>query len=445
MLFLDSTWDLVVERLKLTLSEANFTLWIRDLVAVAGPDGVLHVAAPNDFHRDYLKRSHWPAIESALAAVAPGRTAELVVRDAGTPAAVHPEPVPVSEREQPTRPRLHPLLNPLYNFDTFVVGPSNQVAHASALAVAQNLGRGYNPLFLAGGAGLGKTHLLHAISHVVHQADPKKHIHCMTAERFMNEFVSAIQRGKALEFKEKYRQGCDLLMIDDVHVLAGKEGTQEEFFHIFNTLYDNGKQIVLTSDKYPREMAGIEHRLRSRFEWGLISDIQPPEMETRIAIIRKKAESHHMAIPDEVAVFLATLSTTSVRDLEGYLTRLRAFSHFENTPITLEFARKTLAGLLGEPKVVGVDEILKKTGDYFNVRVQDIKSASRKASLTEPRHVAMFLTRELTDLSFPEIGARFGGKNHATVINACDNVRKRMQTDDRFQAVVTQLKKSLGG
>lgn len=445
----EPAWASVVEQLQARLAANQFELWIRPLRSSGVEGKTFHVLAPNDFHFDYVKRNFLEAILAAVESVAAGYRFNMAVgapvEAAAAAVTVTPaaEAIPVSEREMPDRPKLHPLLNGQYTFDSFVVGTSNQVAHASAQSVSENLGRAFNPLFLAGGAGLGKTHLLHAIGHSVHQADPKKRIYCMPAERFMNEYVSSIQRGKSIEFKEKYRQGCDLLLIDDVHTMAGKEGTQEEFFHIFNALYDNGRQIVLTSDKYPKDMPGLEQRLRSRFEWGLIADIQPPEMETRVAIIRKKAEFYHMALPDEVAIFLATLQTTSVRDLEGYLTRLRAFSNFENRPITLEFAHKTLANLMGEPKVVNTEDIMKKVADFFSVRVLDIKSSSRKASLTEPRHVAMYLSRELTDLSFPEIGQRFGGKNHATVINACDNVRKKMAIDAHFSAIVSQLKKTL--
>lgn len=452
----EASWQVVTERLRQQVGQPNFDLWIRPLRAGAPAGQKLTIISPNDFHLDYVRRNHAQAIVTLVEELMPGIEVVFEVaatedekEAAGAPprAAAGPElvqsPKPMMQPEPPESPRPHPLLNAHYTFETFVIGTSNQVAHASASAVAQNPGRAFNPLFLVGAAGLGKTHLLHAIGHAVHRTGQKKRIYCLPAERFMNEYISAIQRSKPLEFKEKYRKECDLLLIDDIHALAGREGTQEEFFHIFNSLYEQGKQIVLTSDKYPKDMPGLEQRLRSRFEWGLIADIQPPDMETRVAIIRKKAELNQMSIPDDVAVFLATLPTSSVRDLEGYLTRLRAFSNFENRPIDLEFARKTLAGLMGEPKVVNCEDIIKKVAEFYNVRVNDIKSSSRKAVITEPRHVAMFLTREMTGLSFPEIGQRFGGRNHATVINACDNVRNRMVADAQFGAIVTQLRKAV--
>lgn len=436
-------WEQIALQLQPSVGQPHFDLWIRPLKSQGLRDGVLVLASPNEFHLDYVRRNYAAAIEQAVRAA--GHALELTVVEGGQ---VPPPPVveaktPASEREQPDRPKAHPLLNAQYTFETFVVGTSNQVAHASASSVANNLGRAFNPLFLVGGSGLGKTHLLHGIGHEVYRADHKKRIFCLSAERFMNEYVTAIQRGNAIDFKEKYRRECDLLLIDDVHTLAGREGTQEEFFHIFNSLHENGKQIVLTSDKYPRDMSGLEHRLRSRFEWGLIADIQPPDGETRVAIIRRKAELAGMQLPDDVAYFLANLPTASVRDLEGYLTRLRAFSNFENRRIDIEFARHTLAGLMGNPKIVSCDAIMKAVTEAYGVRVADLRASSRTKAITEPRHVAMFLTRELTGLSFPEIGQRFGGRNHATVINACDNVRNRMLVDPQFAAIVTQIKKTL--
>lgn len=439
----EANWESLTRQLQSAIGQPHFDLWIKPLKYDGLRDQTLLVLSPNDFHLDYVRRNYGETIEKTLAAAGYNLELSVAPAPAETPAVSAEPKIPATQREQPDRPKSHPLLNAQYTFETFVVGTSNQVAHASASSVALNLGRAFNPLFLVGGSGLGKTHLLHAIGHEVYRTDSKKRILCLSAERFMNQYVTSIQRGNAMEFKEKYRRECDLLLIDDVHTFAGREGTQEEFFHIFNSLHENGKQIVLTSDKYPRDMSGLEHRLRSRFEWGLIADIQPPEAETRIAIIRRKAEIAGMTLPDDVAYFLANLATASVRDLEGHLTRLRAFSNFENRPIDLEFARRTLAGLMGTPRVRSSDDIIKAVADAFNVKVQDLRSASRKAAVTEPRHVAMFLTRELMGLSYPEIGQRFGGRNHATVINACDNVRNRMLTDQQFAALVHQLKRTL--
>jgi chromosomal replication initiator protein len=444
VMVMDPNWDAVVERLVPTLGRTNVDLWIRTLQCVSTTDQIFKLTSPNEFHRGHVMAHYGEALQSAIQAIAVGFGFEIsVVAPVDEPlSALPPPPVPASQLETPGRPQLHPLLNASYTFDSFVVGTSNQVAHASAQSVSENLGTAFNPLFLVGDAGLGKTHLLHSIGHAVHKANPKLRIHCLPAERFQNELVNAIQHARLPAFKDKYRLECDLLLIDDIHSVEGKERTQEEFFHIFNFLHESKSQIVLTSDKYPKDMPLLEQRLRSRFEWGLIADIQPPDMETRLAIIRKKAVLDRMVLPDDVALFLASLPTRSVRDLEGCLTRLRAFSHIEKKPIDMDFAQKKLASLMDGPKVVNIDDVMKTIADYHRVKVQELKSASRKAALTEPRHVAMYITRELTDLSFPEIGKRFGGRNHATVMNACDRVKERMLTDAQFAATVALLTKA---
>ncbi len=459
----EPTWNAVARQISTMVNDNMFDIWFRPLRQVSCVDNLLILAAPDDYHRKWVSDKYAEMLRVAAGMVVPGIRVEVIVQASGEQVTDAPvaEPVealvaveaaaalqedaslqaPISDSESPHRARLNPQLDPKYTFDSFVIGLSNQVAHASALAVADRLGS-YNPLFIAGGAGLGKTHLLHAIGHRFYQrTGGRKRTFCLSAERFMNEYVSAIQRGKAIDFKERYRRDCDLLLIDDVHTMAGKEGTQEEFFHIFNSLHAAGKQIVLTSDKYPKDMSGLEERLRSRFEWGLIADIQPPDTETKLAIIWRKTEAMRLELPNEVALFLASMPTTNVRDLEGYLTRIRAYSEFQNQPVTLSFAQRVLSIHMGEPKVISTDDIIRKVSDFYNVRPIDLKSSSRKASLTLPRHVAMYLVRELTELSFPEIGQRFG-RNHATVIHACDNVRKRRQSDPHFEAVVTALKKS---
>lgn len=459
------SWHSIAQQLSTAISSDQFDVWIRPLEQTACAEGVITVAAPNAYHCMWVTNNFETVLNSACDTVAPGYRIKVTVGALGTAEEMLSEQPPANgspvvngssptksssagpmvppARETGARSKRHPLLDSRYDFESFVVGPSNQVAHASAFAVAQNLGRTFNPLFIAGAAGLGKTHLLHAIGHSVwERSEGKKRIFCLSAERFMNEYVSSIQRSRAIEFKEKYRTQCDLLLIDDVHTLAGKEGTQEEFFHIFNSLYDLGNQIVLTSDKYPKDMSGLEERLRSRFEWGLIADIQPPDVETRLAIIGRKSEGMQMELPKEVALYLATMPTASVRDLEGYLNRIRAFSQFQNKEINLDFVQNVLAIHIGEPRQISVEDIIRKVADYFGVRVTDMKSKSRTASLTHPRHVAMYLARELTELSFPELGQRFGGRNHATVMHACDNVRKKRQSDPHFAAVISALRKT---
>ncbi len=446
-------WAAVTGLLLERLNPQTVALWIRPLQELSFADGVLTVTAPDAYHRKWVLEKYGPELTQAVEHVWPGTRFEIVVRTPGgggeapdgsaVQSALETESIPEPAPAQAlARAQYHPNLDPRYTFESFVVGSSNQVAHASAIAVAQNPGRTFNPLFIAGGAGLGKTHLLNAIGHAVFRADRRKSIQCIPAERFMNEFVSAIQQGTSIAFKEKYRR-VDVLLIDDVHTLAGREATQEEFFHIFNSLHDSGRQIVLTSDKYPKDMPNLEERLRSRFEWGLIADIQPPDLETKMAIIGRKAEPLGLTLPEAVRIFLASLPTANVRDLEGYLQRIRAYSEFQGKPVTLENVQEWLAIHMGQAREASCEEIIKKVADYYNVRPVDLKSSSRKASLTQPRHVAMYLTRELTSLSFPDIGQRFGGKNHATVMHGCDNVRNRMHADPQFAAVLNALKRSL--
>jgi chromosomal replication initiator protein len=459
-------WKLVSDRLQESINPQTYEVWIRPLQEMAVADGIISVTAPDSYHRKWVLSRYGTEIDKALGEVAPDHKLEIVIRSTETAATNGDENPGLDELHQPSapqaesqktlasvpaanglnelsRPLMNPLLDARYTFDSFVAGSSNQVAHASAKAVANNPGRAFNPLFLAGVAGLGKTHLLNAIGHDIYRRDPKMRIFCLPAERFMNEYVGSIQRGRSLDFKDKYRHGCDLLLIDDVHTLAGKEGTQEEFFHIFNWLYDHGRQIVLTSDKYPKDMANLEERLRSRFEWGLIADIQPPDLETKLAIIHKKAEMMKLYLPDEVSLFLASLSTTNVRDLEGYLVRIRAYSQFQDMKVSIENVQEWLSIHMGQQREASVEDIIKKVAEYYSLKPAELKSASRKAVVTEPRHLAMYIAREITNFSFPEIGSRFGGRNHATVIHAHDKMRTKVQSDPQYAALVKALIRSL--
>lgn len=444
-----TSWDGVAAELQTRLTAQAFDIWIRPLRLVSDDGSVLTLSAPDAFHCRWVGENYRTELAAAIAAAAPGRRVEFVVRSvtlAENEVALKPK-VSVAEGTSVTEdatPTFHPQLDKRYTFENFVVGPSNQVAHASAEAVAASPGATFNPLFIAGGAGLGKTHILHAIGHRIYQRFPRYRILCLSAERFMYEYVHSIRNGQSIEFKERFGQSCDVLLVDDVHTLAGREGTQEEFFHVFNRLHDLRKQMVFTSDKYPRDMSGLEERLRSRFEWGLIADVQPPNTETRLAIIGRKAELLEITLPPDVALYLASLPLTSVRDLEGCMNRLLAYSQFEKQPITLAAAQRWLASHMGERRAVTVDDILRRVCDFYDVRIPDLKSASRKASLTLPRHVAMYLCREVMKLSYPEIGSRFGGRNHTSVMHACESVRTKMQSDSRFAETVNALMRSLG-
>jgi chromosomal replication initiator protein len=335
-------------------------------------------------------------------------------------------------------------LLPKYTFDSFVVGASNQFAHAASKAVANQPGDHYNPLFIYGGVGLGKTHLVNAIGHQVLDRNEDARVVYLSSESFMNELIAALRRDRMDEFKSRFRR-VDVLIVDDVQFLAGRERTQEEFFHTFNSLYDGHRQIVLTSDKFPKEIPDLEERLRNRFEWGLIADIQPPDVETRVAILEKKAEIEGIDMPQEVAIFLATNIDSNVRELEGSLTRVGAFASLNKCPITVDFAREVLQSVLRDraDRAVTIETIQKAVCEFFRIRPTDLRSKKRTRTVALPRQVAMYLCRRHTDASFPVIGDRFGGRDHSTVIHAAQVVERRLRDDPAFRATVERLERLL--
>ena len=325
---------------------------------------------------------------------------------------------------------------------SFVVGAGNQFAHAASMAVAEQPAKAYNPLFIYGGVGLGKTHLLNAIgNHVAERSDLR--IAYLTTEQFTNEVINSIRYDKMMDLRKRYRS-IDMLMIDDIQFLAGKERTQEEFFHTFNTLYEARKQIVLSSDRFPKDMPDIEERLRSRFEWGLIADLQAPDVETRIAILRKKSEDEHISLPEDVIHFLANTMKNNIRELEGSLVRLGAYSSLTGQIITLEMAKNVLRDLIGEKKkIVSIEDIQEVVGAKFHVKIGDLKSRRRSKTLVHPRQIAMYLCRELTEASFPEIGRHFGGKDHTTIIHACRQIAKAKDADTNLHSTLEGLKEQI--
>ncbi len=334
-------------------------------------------------------------------------------------------------------------LNPRYSFQNFVVGSSNQFAHAASQAVAENPAKAYNPLFIYGGVGLGKTHLLSAIGNYALSNKKLARIAYVSSEQFTNEVINSIRYDRMGEFRGRYRN-IDMLLVDDIQFIAGKERTQEEFFHTFNTLYESQKQIVITSDLFPKEMPTIEERLRSRFEWGLIADIQTPDLETKVAILKRKAEIEKVVLNDEVALFLATNIQTNIRELEGSLIRLGAFSSLTGQEITVELAKTVLRDtLIGKGRVVSVDEIQKVVSDQFQIRVSEMRSKKRTKNLVYPRQIAMYICRELTQLSFPEIGRSFGGRDHTTVIHACRLIGEAKDEDVQLRKTLELLNKKL--
>jgi chromosomal replication initiator protein len=329
-------------------------------------------------------------------------------------------------------------LNPRYTFDTFIVGPSNQFAHAACRAVAEAPSRSYNPLFIYGGVGLGKTHLMHAVGQYVLQHDSKLKLTYISSERFMNEMINAVRYDRILDFRDRYRS-VDVLLVDDIQFVSGKEGTQTEFFHTFNALYDAQKQIVLSSDRPPHEIPALEERLRSRFEWGLIADIQPPDLETKVAILKRKAEAEAIPLPDNVAMFMAARVKSNIRELEGALIRLIAMASLTGNEITLEFAQGALKNVIeqDDEKAVTIESIQKYISDYYQLKPSDLRSKNNSKSVAMPRQVAMYLCKALTHASLPEIGRSFGGKHHSTVIHSIKKVDQLRRNDADFNKLIT--------
>jgi chromosomal replication initiator protein len=414
--------------LRETVSEGNFSAWFARVRPVALDGDTVVLGVPNHFSKEWIEGRYLEAIRGALTHVA-GRPLDVALVIVPTAEADEPEAL-VSEMSRSAAvhvPAELPQLHPKYTFDSFVIGSSNRFAHAAALAVAEGPAQAYNPLFIYGGAGLGKTHLLHAIGHYVRECHPNLVTRYITTEQFTNEFILGIQRGSIPEFHHRYRV-ADLLLIDDIQFLEGKERTQEEFFHTFNALHPKS-QIVITSDRAPKKIPTLEERLRTRFEWGLITDIQPPDLETRLAILQKKAHTEHLLVPAEVMSFIASRIQTNIRELEGALIRVAAYASLTQSEPTTELAQNVLQSLLPDTAEARVtpDLVISVTSDYFDVTSDEIRSASRSRPLVNARQMAMYLCRELTDLSLPKIGERFGGRDHSTVVHAMNKVRKQMQ------------------
>ena len=435
------TWTKLLNGVKGRVSETNFSTWFKPLKCLRMDGHRLYVQVPNPLFREWIA-NHYSSLFSEVAQeLGLGQvTVELVdLSDdpsqdlvLSAPAVLPPEARP--KAGVPAGRQFS--LNSNYRFDSFVVGPSNRFAFAACQAVAQTPSKSYNPLYIYGGVGLGKTHLMQSIGLELLTHFPNLRISYLSTERFMNEMISSIAHRQQPEFRERYRQ-VDVLLLDDVQFLAGKAGTQEELFHTFNALHEAQKQIVLSSDCPPRDLQSIEERLRSRFEWGLIADIQPPELETKVAILYKKAEAHKIAIPEEVALFIASRIKSNIRELEGCLLRLIAFSNFKGKPITLDLARETFQSLFHEDgHTLTVEAIQKHVAAAFKMKLTDLKAKTNKADVVVPRQLAMYLCKELTDASLPEIGRKFGGKHHTTVLHSIRKVEERMAKDPGIQQQV---------
>lgn len=433
----------VVESLKTKVSELNFNNWIRPATFSSPSTGQLKIAVPNKFIRDWITENYFDLIKYELFKVT-GVEHEIsfeVSAEEAPPPEIPAKLVTLSTSEG-SKPS--DLFSPKYTFETFVVGSSNQFAHAAAKAVAGAPAKTYNPLFVYGGVGLGKTHLLSAIGYSILMKTPSARIIYISGENFTNELINSIRYERMFEFRKKFRDSCDVFLVDDVQFIAGKERTQEEFFHTFNYLYESRKQVVMTSDRFPKDIPQLEERLRSRFEWGLIADIQAPDTETRVAILKKKAEHDQVLLPDEVAMFLATNIRSNVRELEGSLIRVSAFASLVGSEISLDLAKEVLKNLLPDPsRHLTVEAIQKLVADHYNIKLAELKSARRLKTLTGPRQIAMYLCRKHVKSSFPELGLKFGGKDHSTVVHAVQKVERKLSEDPSFRKEVDSLEKIL--
>ncbi|AAR99581.1 chromosomal replication initiator protein DnaA [Geobacter sulfurreducens] len=443
---MEEVWLQAQSNLAKVLTHQTFNTWIEPIKYLGSKKNVLLLEAPNQFVRDRVSESYLPMILESVQSLTDSQTKiELLIAKPKTEKPKQPaaSEVTAAEPEACSGPDHSTNLNPKYTFDTFVCGGSNQFAHAAAQSVANSPAGKYNPLFIYGGVGLGKTHLLNAIGNHVLSVNRKARICFYTSEKFMNELINCLRYQKMDQFRNKFRK-MDILLIDDIQFIAGKERTQEEFFHTFNSLYESHKQIVVTSDKFPKDIPGLEERLRSRFEWGLIADIQAPDTETKVAILRKKADADHISLPDDVALFLASSSTTNVRELEGMLIRLGAVSSLTGKNITLDMAREVLKDIIvDKSKEITVEMIQKFVAEHFSLKVADLKSDKRLKALVIPRQIAIFLCRDLTKSSYPEIGERFGGKDHSTIIHSVKKVEKLLSQDFELRNTVDTLRKGL--
>jgi chromosomal replication initiator protein len=436
---MSAIWNNCLAKLEHEIATADFSTWVRPLQAIE-TDTHLKLLAPNRFIIDHLKQHFFARIQEVVNEFS---NATLVVTfEIGSKNTPVVAPPTLNKQAAPKKLGSN-YLNRAFTFDSFVEGKSNQLARAASITVSENIGKAYNPLFIYGSSGMGKTHLMHAIGNAVLEKNPATNIVYLNSEKFVQDMVNALQQHSINQFKEYYRS-IDLLLIDDIQFLAGKERSQEEFFHTFNALLDQKHQVVLTCDKYPKEIEGLEDRLKSRFGWGLPVAVEPPDLETRTAILVKKARQKNVSLLQEVAFFIAKRIPSNVRDLEGALSRVIANAQFTGRDITIEFAKEALHDLISmQYRLVSIDNIQKTVAEYFKIRVADLSSKTRKQSITRPRQIAMSLARELTKHSYPEIGQSFGGRDHTTVINACKRVAELREEDVKMAEDYKNLLRTL--
>lgn len=442
-----SLWEKTLNIIKGEMSEVSFNTWIKSCEPLSISSNTIKISVPNSFTQDILEKRYKDLVVNSIeAACSKVYNVDFIVAS---------DIQDIEEKEEKNsqnddkssinvNDEMSSTLNPKYTFDSFVIGNSNRFAHAASLAVAEAPAKAYNPLFIYGGVGLGKTHLMHAIGHYVLQNNASAKVVYVSSEKFTNELINAIRDDRNEEFRNKYRN-VDILLIDDVQFIAGKERTQEEFFHTFNELHDANKQIILSSDRPPKEIPTLEDRLRSRFEWGLIADIQAPDFETRMAILKKKADVEKLNVANEVMVYIATKIKSNIRELEGALIRIVAYSSLTNRPITVELASEALKDIISnkQNKNITIDVIQDVVAGYFNLRIEDLKSQRRTRNVAYPRQIAMYLSRKLTDMSLPKIGEEFGGRDHTTVIHAYEKISDALNTDESLQHTVNDITKKL--
>jgi chromosomal replication initiator protein len=435
-----SIWEQILTRIETKVNRHSFYTWFKPTSFLADGGSSITVRVPNPLFKDWLTKHYSVVLSEALTEVKrPDASLIFVAEGVAIPPAAVPDVPPAPELDVAGEAAAAAALgglNPRYTFDTFIVGPSNQFAHAACRAVAEAPSRSYNPLFIYGGVGLGKTHLMHAIGQYVLEHDPGMVLTYISSERFMNEMINALRYDRILDFRERYRS-VDILLVDDIQFVSGKEGTQTEFFHTFNALYDAQKQIVLSSDRPPHEITQLEERLRSRFEWGLIADIQPPDIETKVAILKRKAEAEAVPLPDSVAMYIAGRIKSNIRELEGSLIRLIAYASLTGREVSLELAHQVLRNVIDQDdRAITIESIQKFVSDYYQLKVLDLKSRNNSKSVAMPRQIAMYLCKTLTHASLPEIGRSFGGKHHSTVIHSIKKVEELRKRDGDFNSLI---------
>ena len=433
-----NVWDKTKEVIRQKVNDQTFAAWFEPIKQESFSEGTLTLRVPNKFFCNWVKDRYMNLLKEALGHVADGKIDVAFSLPAKEEVISSPAVTPGFERK--TLPSTKALgFNPKYSFDDFIVGPSNRFAHAAALAICESPAKAYNPLFIYGGVGLGKTHLMHAIGQYIIKKHPKLKVLYISSENFTNQLIGAIQNRTTMKFRQLYRT-VDILLIDDIHFIAGKESTQEEFFHTFNTLYDAHKQIVMSSDRSPKDIPTMEERLISRFEWGLITDVQSPDLETRIAILRKKVERETIVVPNDVTFLIAEKVKSNIRELEGALIRVVAYAKLVGAQINTSLVKEVLKDMFLEEDIrVGIDLIQKRVAEYFSIKMSDLKGRKRSKAVAYPRQIAMYLARELTDYSLPELGEFFGGRDHTTVLYACEKIQKELKNNKSVKDLINRL------